>query len=210
MFEQLIQKSPRNVNPRISQIRRTVMTLALPVTISSLLQRTEGILDIFLVGGLGASSIAAVGIGQLLVFFLMTLVAGLSVGATVVIAHLWGAHRLADAGQAAVHVLGLACLASLLLMVLGLALDRPTMELLGAAPDVIELAGPYLTIIFLVMPFTILIQVLTAILHGTGDTRTPMYAMIGVNILHVLLAYPLIYGRLGFPDLGINGAAAAV
>src|SRR5438105_15370036 len=114
MFEQLIQKSPRNVNPRISQIRRTVMTLALPVTISSLLQRTEGILDIFLVGGLGASSIAAVGIGQLLVFFLMTLVAGLSVGATVVIANLWAAHRLAVAVEAAVPVLRVACLASVL------------------------------------------------------------------------------------------------
>jgi putative MATE family efflux protein len=198
------------MNSRISQIRRTVMTLALPVTVSSLLQRTEGILDIFLVGGLGASSIAAVGIGQLLVFFMMTLVAGLSVAATVVIAQLWGARRLADSGEAAVHVLGLALLASLVLMAFGLTLNRPTMELLGAASDVIELAGPYLTIIFLVIPFTVLIQVLTGILHGTGDTRTPMYAMIGVNIFHVLLAYPLIYGRWGFPDMGINGAAVAV
>src|SRR5207249_9944640 len=113
MLEQLIQKSPRNVNPRISQIRRTVMTLALPVTISSLLQRTEGILDIFLVGGLGASSIAAVGIGQLLVFFMMTLVAGPPVGLTVVIAQLWGARRLPDAGEAPVHAPGLACLCPL-------------------------------------------------------------------------------------------------
>ncbi|MEE9204683.1 MAG: MATE family efflux transporter, partial [Nitrospirales bacterium] len=54
------------------------------------------------------------------------------------------------------------------------------------------------------------IQVLSGILHGTADTRTPMYAMIGVNVLHVLLAYPLIYGRWGFPTLGINGAAVAV
>ena len=121
------------MNSRISQIRRTVMTLALPVTVSSLLQRTEGILDIFLVGGLGASSIAAVGIGQLLVFCMMTLVAGLSVGATVVIAQLWGARRLADSGEAAVHVLGLALLASLVLMAFGLTLNRPTIELLGAA-----------------------------------------------------------------------------
>src|SRR5207249_12261088 len=101
MLEQLIQKSPRNVNPRISQIRRTVMTLALPVTISSLLQRTEGILDAFLVGGLGASSIAAVGIGQLLVCFMMTLVAGPSLRAPAVITQLWRARRLTDAGEAA-------------------------------------------------------------------------------------------------------------
>lgn len=198
------------MNSRPSQIRRAVMTLALPVTVSSLLQRTEGILDIFLVGGLGATAIAAVGIGQLLVFFAVTVVASLTVGATVVIAQLWGARRFTDAGQAAVHVLALALVISLALMALGILVSRPAMKLLGAAPDVVTLAGPYLDIIFLVIPFTIVIQVLSGILHGTADTRTPMYAMIGVNLLHVLLAYPLIYGRWGFPNLGINGAAVAV
>lgn len=198
------------MNSRPSQIRRAVMTLALPVTVSSLLQRTEGILDIFLVGGLGATAIAAVGIGQLLVFFAVTVVASLTVGATVVIAQLWGARRFTDAGQAAVHVLALALVISLALMALGILVNRPAMQLLGAAPDVVTLAGPYLDIIFLVIPFTIVIQVLSGILHGTADTRTPMYAMIGVNVLHALLAYPLIYGRWGFPNLGINGAAVAV
>ncbi len=198
------------MNSKPSQIRRAVLTLALPVTVSSLLQRTEGILDIFLVGGLGATAIAAVGIGQLLVFFAVTVVASLTVGATVVIAQLWGARRFTDAGQAAVHVLALALVISLALMALGILVSRPVMQLLGAAPEVVTLAGPYLDIIFLVIPFTIVIQVLSGILHGTADTRTPMYAMIGVNVLHVLLAYPLIYGRWGFPNLGINGAAVAV
>ncbi|MCZ6781333.1 MAG: MATE family efflux transporter, partial [Nitrospirae bacterium] len=198
------------MNSKPNQIRRAVLTLALPVTVSSLLQRTEGILDIFLVGGLGATAIAAVGIGQLLVFFAVTVVASLTVGATVVIAQLWGARRFTDAGQAAVHVLALALVISLALMALGILVNRPAMQLLGAAPDVVTLAGPYLDIIFLVIPFTIVIQVLSGILHGTADTRTPMYAMIGVNVLHALLAYPLIYGRWGFPNLGINGAAVAV
>ncbi|MBI3603529.1 MAG: MATE family efflux transporter [Nitrospirae bacterium] len=198
------------MNSGISQIRRAVMTLALPVTVSSLLQRAEGILDIFLVGGLGASSIAAVGIGQLLAFFLLPVGAGLSVGATVVIAQLWGARRLDDGREAAVHVLGLAILASLILMGLGLAFAPSVMQVLGASPEVIALAVPYVKIIFLVIPFTMLIQILSGILHGTGDTRTPMYCMIGVNILHVLLAYPLIYGRWDFPNLGVSGAAVAV
>lgn len=198
------------MNPRISQIRRAVVNLALPVTVSSLLQRTEGILDIFLVGGLGPAPIAAVGIGQLLVFVVMTLVAGLSVSATVVIAQLWGARRRREAGEAAAHALGLAVIAALLLASLGLALSRPAAILLGAGPDVMPLAGPYLDLIFLVIPFTVLLQVLAALLHGTGDTRTPMYAMIAVNVLHVCVAYPTIYGRWGFPNLGVNGAAAAV
>ena len=70
----------------VAQIRKSVLTLALPVTVSSLLQRTEGIVAVFLVGGLGATSIAAVGLGQLLAFMATTLVSGLSVGANVLVA----------------------------------------------------------------------------------------------------------------------------
>lgn len=76
------------------------------------------------------------------------------------------------------------------------------MQQLGAEPAVIELALPYSTLIFLVIPCTVLIQVLSSILQGVGDTKTPMFAMIGVNFLHALLAYPLIYGRWGAPNLG--------
>ena len=194
----------------VAQIRRSVMTLALPVTVSSLLQRTEGIVAVFLVGGLGAIPIAAVGLGQLLAFIATTLVSGLSVGTNVIIAQQWGARRFEEAGKAARHFLGLSILVSLALAIFGLSANRLIMELLGAQPEVIALALPYSTLIFLVIPFTILLAVLSSILQGTGDTKTPMYAMIMVNILHIAMAYPLIYGQWGFPAVGVKGAAVAV
>lgn len=194
----------------VRQIRRSVMTLALPITVSSFLQRAEGIVAVFLVGGLGATSIAAVGLGQLLVFIATTVVSGLSVGTNVIVAQLWGARRHHDAGEAARHFLWLSISVSLLLALLGITGNRFMMEQLGAESSVIELALPYSTLIFLVIPCTVLIQVLSSVLQGMGDTRTPMYAMIGVNLLHLFVAYPLIYGRWGFPTLGLKGAAIAV
>ena len=194
---------------RIAQIRKSVLTLALPVTVSSLLQRTEGIAAVFLVGGLGATSIAAVGLGQLLAFMSTTLVSGLSVGANVLIAQLWGARRTKDVGEAATHLLGLAALVSCGLVLLGLSLNRLTMELLGAEQDVIALALPYSNLIFLVIPCTIFLQVLSSIMQGTGDTKTPMYALIGVNLIYLTIAYPLVYGLWGFPAWGLTGAAVA-
>lgn len=194
----------------VAQIRRSVLTLALPITVSSLLQRAEGIVAVFLVGGLGATSIAAVGLGQLLAFVATTLVSGISVGTNVIVAQLWGARRRQDAGEAARHFLWLSIGVSLLLAGLGIAGNQFVMQQLGAESSLIELALPYSTVIFLVIPCTVLIQVLSSILQGTGDTKTPMYAMIGVNLLHVLLAYPLIYGRWGAPNLGLKGAAIAV
>lgn len=193
-----------------SRIRKSVLTLALPVTVSSLLQRTEGILAVFLVGGLGATSIAAVGLGQLLAFIATTLVSGLSVGANVLIAQLWGARRTRDVGEAATHLLGLSAVVSFILSGAGLLLNHPAMELLGAEPIVVEKALPYSNLIFLVIPCTIFLQVLSSILQGTGDTKTPMYALIGVNLLYLLIAYPLIYGMWGLPAWGITGAGVAV
>ncbi len=194
----------------VTQIRRSVLALAFPVTVSSLLQRAEGIVAVFLVGGLGATSIAAVGLGQLLAFVATTLVSGISVGTNVIVAQLWGARRRQDAGEAARHFLWLSIGVSLALAAVGMAGNGFVMQQLGAEPAVIELALPYSTLIFLVIPCTVLIQVLSSILQGTGDTRTPMFAMIGVNVLHILVAYPLIYGRWGIPALGLQGAAIAV
>jgi putative MATE family efflux protein len=194
----------------IARIRKSVLNLALPVTVSTLLQRAEGIAAVFLVGGLGAGPIAAVGLGQLLAFIGTTLLSGLSVGTNVLVAQLWGARRTRDAGEAALHLIGLSLILSAVLALLGLTLNRPAMTALGAQADVLELALPYSNVIFLVIPFTILIQVLSSVLQGTGDTKTPMYAMIGVNVLHVLVAYPLIYGKWGAPNWGLQGAAFAV
>ena len=194
----------------IARIRKSVLNLALPVTVSTLLQRAEGIAAVFLVGGLGAGPIAAVGLGQLLAFIGITLLSGLSVGTNVLVAQLWGARRTKDAGEAALHLIGLSLIASAVLALLGLMINQPAMTALGAQTDVLAQAIPYSNVIFLVIPITILIQVLSSILQGTGDTKTPMYAMIGVNALHVLMAYPLIYGKWGAPNWGLQGAAFAV
>ena len=66
-----------------------------------------------MVGGLGAAAIAATGLGQLLIFVVMTIFWGLSTGTTVVIAHLWGGKRYGEARRAAFT----ACLACAMLAV---------------------------------------------------------------------------------------------
>ena len=191
-------------------IRRNVLRLSLPVLLSSLFQRLVSIVDIFLTGGLGAAAIAAAGLGQLLMFCTMTVFWGLSTGTTVVIAHLWGADRCEEAGRAA-YASCLVCLAmTAVCSAIGAAWGGDIARLMGAAPDVQAYAGEYIRLVFLWLIWTTGLNVLSAIMHGSGDTRTPMQAIILVNILHVLLAWPLIYGKLGLPALGVKGAAIAI
>ena len=191
-------------------IRQQVFSLAIPVVLSSLLQRSVGIVDIFLVGGLGASAIAAVGIAQVMVFVVMSVSWGINVGVTVLVAQLWGAGRKDDAARAAWQAVLLAVAAAVLITGLGLLFGDRVAALLGADAIVQSILADYTQVLFTFIIFTIAINVLAGIMHGTGDTKTPLYATLIVNILHVIVAYPLIYGYLGFPRLGVKGAAIAI
>jgi len=198
------------MSPLRNQIRREIVTLALPVVLSSLLQRSVSVVDIFLVGGLGATAIAAVGLGQLLIFISMTVIWALSSGTTVVIAQLYGGRRQSDAARIAFQSILLCIGLSILISLSGGFFGHEGARFLGAEPDVMDLADGYIKIIFAVFGFTALVNVLCNILYGVGDTRTPLVAAVLVNILHVLIAYPLIYGHWGAPRLGIIGAAIAI
>ncbi|HUJ17173.1 MAG TPA: MATE family efflux transporter [Nitrospirota bacterium] len=191
-------------------IRQQVFSLAIPVVLSSLLQRAVGIVDIFLVGGLGASSIAAVGIAQVLVFVVMSASWGINVGATVLVSQLWGAGRRADAATAAYQAMLIAVAVAAFITAFGLFFGPSVAALLGASGEVQDILAGYTHILFGFIFFTIAVNVLSGIMQGTGDTKTPLYATLIVNILHVLVAYPLIYGYLGFPRLGVKGAAIAI
>lgn len=198
-----------NPAKRIS-IRRRVFSLSLPVLLSALFQRLVSIIDIFMVGGLGAAAIAAVGLAQFLIFVAMTVFWGLATGTTVVIAHLHGAGRAEDARKAAA-VAAIACLVMITAAtLLGLGYGSRLALLLGAGEDIMAHADDYIRLVFLYFGFTAGLNILSAIMHGRGDTRTPMTAIMLVNILHVLIAWPLIYGKFGLPRLGVIGAAYAI
>jgi putative MATE family efflux protein len=191
-------------------IRRNVINLSLPVLLSSLFQRLVSIVDIFLVGGIGAAAIAATGLGQLLIFVVMTVFWGLATGTTVVIAHLWGGGRRKEAKRAGFVALIACGIMAIAASILGWLFGTDLARLLGANDEIIRFADSYIRLVFLCFGFTAGLNILSAIMHGSGNTRTPMEAIILVNILHVLIAWPLIYGKMGFPRMEVIGAAYAI
>src|SRR5574341_1705959 len=138
-----------------NNIRQQVFSLALPVVLSSLLQRSVGIVDIFLVGGLGASSIAAVGIAQIMVFVVMSVSWGINVGVTVQVAKLWRAERKGDAAKASYQAMLLAVCASAFITLIGLSFGGRVALLLGANTEVQGILSDYTNIIFAFILFTI-------------------------------------------------------
>jgi putative MATE family efflux protein len=80
-------------------------------------------------------------------------------------------------------------------------------EFMGAHGETLEHALSYLRVYYLTLIFSGTFFVLSAVFQGVGDSRTPLLVTLGVNLLHVLIAYSTIFGKFGAPRLGVVGAA---
>ena len=191
------------------EVRRALARLALPIVGANLLQRGVGIVDAALVGRLGAEALAAVGLAHLLVLFVLALVFGLGLGSTVLVAFHTGAGDMARRARAVRAAVLLGAAATLVLVPAGMATSRLAARLMGAMGAVEDLAVDYLAIIWAGFGFRVYLQMGTAVFQGVGDTRTPLKVLVWVNLLHVGVAVPLIFGWGGLPKLGVAGAAVA-
>ncbi len=188
-------------------VRRDVLNLALPAMGEQLLSMMVGIVDTFLVGHLGAASLAAVGLANQWVFMTMTLFGAIATGSTALIARFVGAKEPEQADQVLRQSVLLGALIGLVATALGVSLARPAIALLGAEPDVVALGSDYLRLVATIFFFSTLMFIGNASLRGAGDTRTPLYVMLVVNVLNVAVAWTAINGPFGLPKLGVVGSA---
>ncbi len=190
-------------------IRRLVFGLAWPVIVENLLQTAVGMVDLLMVSRLGAAAIAGVGIGTQVLFVIFMSIGALAVSTTALVARRTGERRPAEASRVLKQSVLLAVGAGVLLALGGVPAAEHIVRLLGAEPTVVTLGGSYLRITFLFSGVLIASYVLGAGLRGVGDSRKPMMAALIINVVNIALDYVLIFGHLGFPALGVEGAAWA-
>lgn len=205
----VLRKVTELIRPDAAQAttRRDVLRLALPATGEQLLSMMVGIVDTFLVGHLGAAPLAAVGLANQWVMMATTLFGAIAVGSTALIARFTGAKEPEKANLVLRQSVLLGALIGVVATVLGVALARPAVALLGAPEDVIELSTSYLRMVASIFFFSTVMFIGNASLRGAGDTRTPLYVMLVVNVLNVLVAWTAINGPFGLPKLGVVGSA---
>jgi MATE family multidrug resistance protein len=188
-------------------VRRDVLRLALPATGEQMLGMMIGIVDTFLVGHLGAASLAAVGLASQWIFLAQTLQAAIATGSTALIARFMGAQEPELANKVVRQSVWVGALVGLACSLLGLSLARPAVLLLGAPAEVVGFSTTYLTIAAGFLLFSSLMYVGNASLRGAGDTRTPLYVMMVVNLVNIAVAWTAINGLFGLPKMGVAGSA---
>ena len=188
-------------------VLRHVWAIAWPVVAASMLDATEGLIDISMVGQLGPAAISAVGLSRQILFLTMVMAMSISTGSRTLIAQFYGAERHEDLGHTAQQAILMGALLSVVLALLGGLIARPTLILLGAQPEVLGHAVPFLHIYFGGVIFMMLNFIISAIFGGAGDTRTPLKISCLIISLKIPLTYGLIFGAWGLPQLGVSGAA---
>jgi MATE family multidrug resistance protein len=190
-------------------IRSDVMKMwriSYPATVMMLSHTLKHALDTVMVGHLGVSQLAAVGLAGVIIWTLVTFVVGLTDGGTSFIAQSTGAGRHGDAVSFAYNTLWISISAAVPFVVFG-ASAHWVFRHIVSAPAVQMHAADYARIVLLahIGPFTYFAA--AAYFKGTGDTKTPMKVGILANVVNVALNYVLINGAFGVPALGVEGAA---
>ncbi|TDP94699.1 putative MATE family efflux protein [Halanaerobium saccharolyticum] len=192
-----------------SSTKKVIFKLAWPVIAEQSLATITHIVDMMMVGRLGASAVAAIGLTMQPVFFSTALASALGVGTTALVSRFVGS----DENKKAASVLQQSVLLSIIFSVVFAAIfyifAPVLLTLMGGEAEVIRLGSGYLRVMTPGFVFMVLAFIVTAALRGAGETKTPMKVNILVNVLNVLGNYLFIFGNFGFPRLGVNGAALA-
>jgi putative MATE family efflux protein len=167
------------------------------------------ITDLIMVGTISAFAVAAVGLGLQSLMFVFALLTLFQVGTNALISRFYGAKKMSQASLALSSLLIFAFVLSLFVLPLWYFGASELYILFGMAKEVTELGQGYVQILTLMIPFIFLKLVFVTALNATGDTKTPLYVKLVSIVLNVLLNYLLIFGNLGFPTLGVQGAAVA-
>ena len=202
-----VPEDPVSPPPPKPMTQRRVLGLATPIIGENLLQTMVGAVDTFLVARLGAYAVAGVGIGFEIVFFIISILSAIDIGATVLVAQSIGAGDPKRANhfarQAIVWGLAMAVPISAILYFASPGI----VSLFGTEPDVALAATTYMQITAAAAVALFLSFVSGAVLRGAGDSRTPLAASAIANLVNVILTYLLIFGHYGFPSLGVAGSA---
>lgn len=182
--------------------------LAVPIVMAELGWIAMGIVDLAMVGRLGPHEIGAVGIGSVLCFAVVVFGVGMLLGLDPLVARAWGRGRRDACRRWLVQGAGLAVLLAAPLT-LAAAAVAASLDAWGMDPRVRRLAGPYFSIVLLSVLPLLLYTAFRRYLQAIGLATRVTAALVSANAINAAANWLLIFGHLGLPALGVEGAAWA-
>lgn len=187
-----------------------IVLFSLPMLAGNLLQMLYNVVDSVWVGQvIGKEALGAVSVSMPLIFALLSLVVGLTMATTTMVAQFRGARNEEMVRKTIATSIILLGLAGLVFGAIGIVFRYPLLELIDTPPEIIDDAAAYLGIFMAGILLLFLYNTLGAILRGLGDANTPLIALAVVTVLNIILDGVFILGLGPIPQMGIPGVAIA-
>ncbi len=192
-----------------SRFRKTMLGIAVPIILQMLLTNGLSFVDTMMIARLGESEIAAVGLANQMFFLVFLIFFGITSGTGIFIAQFWG-----DGDEKGIHhVVGLSLIGTLVFAIpfalVSWLFPHELMRLFTPDPAVVELGVEYLRVIAPSYIFSGISFAFAMALRSIERPRIPLSATAISLGLNTIMNFVLIFGLLGFPALGVRGAAIA-
>ncbi|MDG0812713.1 MATE family efflux transporter [Cohnella rhizosphaerae] len=192
------------------QLAKRILHLALPSIATFSSMTFTGLLVLMIVGKLGAAAIAVVGVTNILIYNMWALCAGIQNAINYLVAQNYGSGEMRLANQRMQIALAMTGILGVILLAGSLLAPELILSAMGLNDEIVALGSDYVMIRMIALIFGIFSGAFFAYLRAIGDTKTPMTIALINSGLVVVLTYVLAYGKYGFPDLGLQGAAWSI
>ncbi len=187
---------------------KALISLGLPIVIGQIGIIVLGFADTLMIGHHSTIELAAASFVNNVFTLVIIFGTGFSYGLTPIVGGLYGMKQYTSAGQTLSNSLLANLLVSFLLTV-GMTLLYFNVEKLGQPEELIPFIKPYYLVLLVSLVFVMLFNGFKQFADGVTATKTSMWILLGGNILNIVGNYILIYGKLGFPEMGLLGAGVS-
>ncbi len=188
---------------------RITFNMAWPSIIESFFTAFAGLVDSLMVSSLGSYAVAAVGLTTQPKFIGLSLFFALNVAISALVARRRGEEKPEEANRILSTAIVFIVIAAILLSILFVTFAGPIIRMCGSTPETHDSAVAYFRIIMGGMIFNCIQMGINSAQRGAGNTKITMRTNVTSNTINIIFNYLLINGHLGFPALGIHGAALA-
>lgn len=191
------------------ELLKRLFAIAIPIALQSTVQSTLSLIDQMMIGKLGAGAIASVGLGHRVLFIFVVLLSGISASTSIYASQFFGSGEKKKISS----IVGISLLLSMIISVLyimgSFTIPSQFISIFTKDQEVIGLGVQYLKAISLIIIPISINLVYSSVLRSSGNTKLPMYCGILSVATNTLLNYLFIFGKMGFPAMGVAGAAYA-
>ncbi|HXX48341.1 MAG TPA: MATE family efflux transporter [Myxococcota bacterium] len=188
---------------------RDILRLAWPAVVSQLLATSVSVIDLWMLGRLGTTAVAVAGYTSQYYQLAQAALLGLSVACIALMSRALGAGDPARARRAFAASLGLAVGSAAVISAASLLFPREFLGVLGARPEVAEMAVPYFRFTLGATVFFAASLTVESAFRSARNTAVPLLIASGITVVKLALNALLIFGAWGFPAWGLAGAGAA-